>query len=100
MVEGPTSARRKNMGHHTIKIAKHITSSNPKHLKSGSAQSAITDGVAFRIAPHRMCLAIDLDCEPVLQTSEVDHITTTRELSTKSQSLGTLAQLLPQGNFR
>ena len=99
MVEGPISARRENMSHHTVEIAENITDRNPQSLESGITQPAIANIVPFGIAPHRMRLAVNLDRESALEAGKVDHVTATWKLSAKPQAVRTLAQLLPQGDL-
>jgi hypothetical protein len=88
------------MYHHTVQISEHIARSNPQRRKSDSTQSAIADVVQFRIVPHRVRFAIDLDCESAFKTNEVDDISGAGELSAKPKSVRSLPQLLPQRNFR
>jgi len=88
------------MSHHTVQIAENITGRNPQSLESGITQPAIANIVPFRIAPHRMRLAVNFNRESALEAGKVDHVTATWKLAAKSQAVRALTQLLPQGNFR
>ena len=88
------------MDHHALEIIEHVAGGNPKRLKPGIGELIVAHGVLLWAITHRMHFSVNFDCEPTLQTGEIDHIPIARELSAKPQAIRARTQLLPENDFR
>jgi hypothetical protein len=100
MVEGPIPARDENQSDRPLQVAEHLARRNAEGFEPSLRQPLGTPLVALRLIPHRMNLAIDFDRQPALETGEVEHETSHRELPPKAEFTRPLPKLLPKQHFR